>query len=235
MIKTAMILAAGLGQRMRPLTDTLPKPLIAVAGKSMLGRVFEHLENIKVSKIVVNTHYLAHLIEDYIKTHQPETVISPEESLLETGGGIKKALPLLGEEPFFTLNGDSIWSGGKDLRAMEGAWDGAKMDALLLVIPREKAHGYEGGGDFFMAKDGCLLRPEPVQAAPYVYIGVQIVSSPLFQNAPEGPFSMNRLWDKALQQNRLYGYVHQGDWFYISTPEDLYKYEPIIAEREESL
>ena len=232
MIKNAMILAAGLGQRMRPLTDTQPKPLISIAGKTMLERVFEHLKTINVSKIVVNTHYLSPLMEDYIKNHHPETLISHEEILLETGGGTKKALPLLGEGAFFILNGDSIWSGGKGLRAMECAWDESKMDALLLLIPREKAHGYEGRGDFFMSLDGSLLRPEPAQNAPFVYIGVQIVSPLLFQNAPEGPFSMNLLWDKALQQNRLYGYVHQGDWFHISTSEDLQKYEPQVARME---
>ncbi|HUX79694.1 MAG TPA: sugar phosphate nucleotidyltransferase, partial [Alphaproteobacteria bacterium] len=152
MIKSAMILAAGLGKRMWPLTETLPKPLIPVAGNTMLGRAFEHLKMTHVSNIVVNTHYLAPLVEDYIQKHHPDTLISREEILLETGGGIKKALPFLGKEPFFTLNGDSIWSqGSESLSAMEDAWNEKKMDALLLLIPREKAHGYEGHGDFFMS------------------------------------------------------------------------------------
>lgn len=228
MIKSAMILAAGLSTRMRPLTDNLPKPLISVAGKTMLGRAFDHLKQLKVSNIVVNTHYLAPLIEKYIQDHHPQTLISHEEILLETGGGIKKALPLLGEGPFFTLNGDSIWSGGEGLDAMELAWDGDKMDVLLLLIPCEKAHGYEGGGDFFMSKDGQLSRPGKSPKGAYVYIGVQLVHSRLFDGAPEGPFSMNLLWDKALQEGRLYGLVHQGEWFHISTPGDLQKYEPII-------
>jgi len=228
MAKSAMILAAGLGLRMRPLTLTLPKPLIPVAGQSMLERAFDHLKNLKISRLVVNTHYLAPLIEGYIKTHHPETLISHEDILLETGGGIKKALPLLGENAFFTLNGDSIWTGPESLKAMEGVWNAAIMNALLLLIPRDKAQGYEGRGDFFMAEDGHLSRPEQNSTAPYVYIGVQLINPALFQNAPEGPFSMNLLWNKALQKGRLYGYVHEGEWFHISTPEDLKKYEPIV-------
>ncbi|OJW49059.1 MAG: hypothetical protein BGO67_10840 [Alphaproteobacteria bacterium 41-28] len=225
MIKSAMILAAGLGKRMRPLTDTLPKPLIPVGGKTMLGRAFEHLKRIQVSNIVVNTHYLAPLMEEYLWNHHPEALISHEDILLETGGGIKKALSLLGEEPFFTLNGDSIWSGGQGLQVMGQAWNEEKMDALLLLIPREKALGCQGRGDFFMSEQGVLSRPGKDQDAPYVYIGVQVVHPHLFQGAPEGSFSMNLLWDKALPKGRLYGVVHQGEWFHISTPGDVKKYE----------
>jgi len=234
MIKSAMILAAGLGQRMRPLTNTLPKPLIPVVGKTMLERTFEHLKNTNVSKIVVNTHYLAPLVEEYIKASHPKTLISHEKVLLETGGGIKKALPLLGEEAFFTLNGDSIWRGTEKLTAMEKRWNEAEMDALLLLIPREKAHGYAGRGDFFMSEEGRLSRPKQEQEAPYVYIGVQLVHSRLFEGAPEGAFSLNVLWDKSLQRNRLYGHVYQGDYFHISTPEDLRTYELLLARMESS-
>lgn len=235
MIKTAMILAAGLGQRMRPLTNTLPKPLIPVAGKSMLERTFEHLRENEISKVVVNTHYLAPLIEDAVKDLCPEVLISHEEILLETGGGIKKALPLLGEDPFFTLNGDSVWSHSQSLKVMKKAWNEEQMDALLLLIPREKAHGYEGRGDFFMSSEGRLTRLGEAPSAPYVYIGVQLVSPRLFKDAPEGSFSLNILWNKALEKGRLYGLVHQGDWFHISTPEDLQKYEPMVARVEGEL
>lgn len=229
MTKSAMILAAGLGQRMRPLTNTLPKPLISVAGQSMLERTFDHLKKVKISNIVVNTHYLAPLIVERLKALHPQTLISHEDILLETGGGIKKALPLLGKDPFFTLNGDSIWSGPESLTGMGNKWEGKEMDALLLLIPREKAHGYEGLGDFLMDSQGRLSRPERGETAPYVYIGVQLLTSHLFQNAPHGPFSMNLLWDIALAKNRLYGHVHGGEWFHISTPQDLEKYEPIIV------
>ncbi|MBY0292520.1 MAG: nucleotidyltransferase family protein, partial [Alphaproteobacteria bacterium] len=218
--------------RLRPLTNTLPKPLISVAGKTMLARAFDHIKEYGISNIVVNTHYLAPLIQNYINTHHPGTILSHEDCLLETGGGIKKALPLLGQEPFFTLNGDNIWLGTRSLAAMKKVWNAAQMDALLLLIPREKAYGYEGHGDFFMSSNHELSRPTPGLKAPFVYIGVQLVNPTLFHEAPEGPFSLNLLWDKALQRGRLYGYVHQGDCFHISTPQDLQKYEPIILQSE---
>lgn len=228
MVKSAMILAAGLGKRMRPLTDTLPKPLISVAGKSMLDRAFHYLQKTNVSNIVVNTHYLAPLIERHIKTFYPQTSISHEEILLETGGGVKKALPLLGQDPFFVLNGDSIWTGPKSLTSMEKKWNGKEMDSLLLLIPRSKAHGYKRQGDFHMGPDGHLWRPKNEETAPYVYIGVQLLNPQLFQDSPSGSFSMNLLWDQALRKRRLYGHVHEGEWFHISTPQDINKYEPMI-------
>ena len=232
MAKSAMILAAGLGLRMRPLTNTLPKPLISVAGKTMLARAFGHIKEYGITNIVVNAHYLAPLLEKYIKLHYPEALISYEETLLETGGGIKKALPLLGQEPFFTLNGDSIWLGTRSLEAMRKVWNTAQMDALLLLIPREKAYGYEGNGDFFMSTQQQLSRPPSGSKAPFVYIGVQLVHPTLFDGAPEGQLSVNLLWDKAHQRGRLYGCIHQGDCFHISTPQDLQKYEPIILQTE---
>lgn len=223
-----MILAAGLGLRMRPLTNTLPKPLIPVAGKTMLDRAFAHLHAVEISKIVVNTHYLAPLIEKAVPSG---TLLSHEETLLETGGGIKKALPLLGNNPFFTLNGDSVWTGSESLKEMEQFWDASKMDALLLLIPREKAHGYQGKGDFFMSEEGRLTRCGTVPEVPYVYGGAQLTSPYLFEDSPEGAFSLNVLWDKALQKERLFGCVHKGDWFHISTPQDLDRYEPMVKKR----
>ncbi|MBY0501566.1 MAG: nucleotidyltransferase family protein [Alphaproteobacteria bacterium] len=229
MIQSAMILAAGFGKRMRPITETLPKPLISVGGKSLLERTFEHVRKADISNIVVNTHHLAPLVEEAAKKLHPATQISYEKVLLETGGGIKKALPLLlSEKSFFTLNGDSIWSGPNSLTYMEKAWDEEKMDALLLLVPREKAQGYKGKGDFFLSNDGLLTRPSQNEWAPYVYIGVQLTSSFLFQDSPDGSFSLNIVWDKALRKGRLYGYVHQGEWFHMSTPEDLKKYGSLI-------
>ena len=228
MVKKAMILAAGLGQRMRPLTDTLPKPLISVAGKSMLDRTFEHLKKIGISNIVVNTHYLAPLIIEHVKALHPYAATSHEEILLETGGGIKKALPLLGHDPFFFFFFDNIWSGKQKLIGMEKKWDKEKMEALLLLIPREKAHGYEGAGDFFVDSQGCLRRPKKDEYAPFVYIGVQILTPDLFERTPHGPFSMNLLWDKVLEKGRLHGHIHRGEWFHMSTPQDIDKYEEQI-------
>lgn len=231
-MKSAMILAAGLGLRMRPITDTLPKPLITVGGKSMLERAFEHVRAIGISQVVVNTHHLAVLVEEKAKAIYPNALVSHENILLETGGGIKKALPLLGEGAFITLNGDCIWIGSQGLGSLKKAWNNNKMEALLLLLPREKAHGYKGRGDFFMAPDGRLSRLGEAKEAPYVYVGVQVVSPKLFQQAPEGPFSMNFLWDKALQEGRLYGHIYSGDWFHMSTPEDLKTYEPLIEKKE---
>lgn len=229
MIESAMILAAGLGKRMRPLTNTLPKPLIPVAGKTMLERTFFHIKEADISNIVVNTHYLASQVEEAVFAFHPEALISYEKILLETGGGIQKALPLLKGDSFFTLNGDSIWSGSLSLKTMETGWNEDQMDALLLLVPRENAHGYEGRGDFFISEEGRLTRPSQGMRAPYVYIGIQITQHQLFHGAPQGPFSVNVLWDKALDKGRLYGTIYQGEWFHISTPECFRKYEPLIG------
>lgn len=221
----AMILAAGFGKRMRPLTDNLPKPLIVVGGRSMLERTFQHLTHLGIKDVVVNTHYLPHLLEEKARTLWPSVKISHEDEILETGGGIKKALPLLGEAPFFTLNGDSVWTHSEGLKTMEKTWDDKKMDALLLLLPKEKAHGYEGDGDFSLSSSGTLTRPQSSKPAPLVYIGVQLVHPRLFLDSPEGAFSMNLLWNKALDKGRLYGMVHEGDWYHLSTPHDVEKYD----------
>jgi len=195
----------------------------------MLQRAFQHLKEAHVSNIVVNAHYLAPLVEDHVRSLCPHARISHEDILLETGGGIKKALPLLGSDPFFVLNGDSIWKGPNSLKEMKEKWYGKTMEALLLLVPREKAYGYEGLGDFHMDFNGRLYRPSQGKEAPYVYIGAQLIDPHLFHQAPSGPFSMNLLWNKALENGRLYGHIHQGEWFHISTPQDLEKYEPKIA------
>ena len=219
-----MILAAGLGLRMRPLTNTTPKPLIPVKGKTMLQRAYEHLKTIDAGPIVVNAHYLPDKIVTHVQELDPEIMISSEEVLLETAGGIKKALPLLGEGAFFTLNGDTVWTGSESLNTMEGLWDPVTMDALLLLVPKENAHGYDGKGDFFLDPKGNLRRPQNGERAPYVYMGVQLTHSPLFEGAPEGPLSLNVLWNRALEKGRLFGLLHKGDWFHISTPKDLDKF-----------
>ena len=224
MTKSAMILAAGLGLRMRPITNTIPKPLIPIKGKTMLQRAYEHLKTIDAAPIVVNVHYLPEQIVAHVAKLDPEICISHEEDLLETAGGIKKALPLLGEGAFFTLNGDTVWTGSESLKAMEHTWDPSQMDALLLLVPKENAHGYEGNGDFFLEPDGHLRRPQKDESAPYVYMGVQLTHAGLFEGSPEGSFSLNVLWNKALEKGRLHGLIHQGEWFHISTPEDLETY-----------
>ena len=229
MITTAMVLTAGLGKRMRPLTTHKPKPLISVAGKTMLSRVFSHLQEAHLSKIVVNTHYLASQITEAVPAG---TLISHEELLLETGGGVKNALSLLGQEAFFVLNGDSVWTGSETLQKMNHLWNDSKMDALLLLIEKENAYGYQGKGDFFREPTGQLSRCGEAPEAPYVYGGVHILHPRLFENSPSGPFSLNLIWDKALEEDRLFGVPHNGQWFHIDTPEALKQYEPLIVSLE---
>ncbi len=220
---TAMVMAAGLGKRMRPLTVTRPKPLVEVAGETLLDHTLDHLKRAGVRRVVVNVHYLPDLIEQHLKTHDHglEVVISDErEQLLETGGGLMKAKPLIPDDPFLCVNGDNyLVMGALDsIRQLAARWDDAKMDALLLVIPQARAHNHGGQGDFTMDGEGRLARRKPGKVAPFVYIGVQLISQRLLTGAPEGPFSTNILWDRAIAAGRCYGMVHTGLWFDVGTP-----------------
>ncbi len=217
----AMVLAAGLGTRMRPLTLTRPKPLIEVAGQTLLDRVLGWMENAGVKDMVVNTHYLARQIEDHVRHYKNIQVSSEADALLETGGGIAKALPLLGPAPFFSANSDTICLDGKTpaLHRMAAAWNDDEMDALLLLHPTEKAIGYEGRGDFAINPDGTLTRRGDAPSAPYVFTGVQLLHPRLFAGHPAGPFSMNILYDRA--GPRLRAIAHDGDWLHVGDPEGL--------------
>ena len=223
-----MVLAAGLGLRMRPLTEKTPKPLIPVAGRCMLDRALDHLAAVGVVNRVVNSHYLAQQIADHMDARQREEgsavkiVVSHEADLLDTGGGVVKALPLLGAAPFFVINGDIMWRDGPEpaLRRLAAAWDDDAMDALLLVHPREAAIGYDGPGDFNLAPDGKLARRSG-DSAPFVFTGVQILSPRLLDGAPSGAFSLNKFYDRAASAGRLYGLIHTGHWFHIGTPDGL--------------
>jgi len=222
--KTAMVLAAGLGQRMRPLTDKMPKPLIEVRGRAMLDTIFDRLEDAGITKVVVNLHYLGEMIEVHLKGRTtPEVVFSKEEDLLETGGGVTKALPLLGEDPFYVLNGDVCWLDGLTpaLQRLGAAWNDAEMDALLLLHPTVSAFGYEGIGDYFMDPTGRLRRRQERQIAPFIHAGIQILHPRLFDGAPAGSFSLNKLYDKAQEAERLWGVRHDGEWYHVGTPEEL--------------
>ena len=224
MPKRAMVLAAGLGKRMRPLTDTTPKPLLAVAGRTLLDRALDRLADAKIERAVVNVHYLGAQIEAHLKSRTtPPIAISREDVLLETGGGVAKALPLLGDAPFFAVNADVLWLDGATpaLRRLARAWDDAQMDALLLMQSTATARGYEGRGDYFLDAVGRLKRRRGSEVAPYVYAAVQILHPRLFQGAPSGAFSLNVLYDKAQEAGRLWGIVHDGLWFHVGTPEDL--------------
>ena len=224
--ETAMIMAAGLGKRMRPLTATRPKPLIEVGGKALLDHVLEKLRVAGVKKVVVNVHYLAEALEAHLtsREHGLEVVISDERDLLmETGGGLVKAAPLIDSDPFLALNSDNLWIDGPadTLKLLASHWDDTKMDALLLLVPQARALNHRGMGDFHMGSTGRLRRRERSHVAPFVFTGIQIVSKRLLREAPEGPFSTNILWDRAIEEGRCYGAVPQGLWFDVGTPQTI--------------
>lgn len=217
--RTAMVLAAGLGKRMRPLTDNLPKPLVEVAGKPLIDYALDRFAAAGVGRAVVNVHYFADQMEAHLKTRMaPEIIISDERDLLlETGGGLKKAAPFLGKAPFFSANTDAILideEGGEACAALAEAWDEEAMDALLLLVPRERASGYDGAGDFDLSADGRIAFRSG-KTAPYIFTGLQILSPRLLGGAPEGPFGARLLWDKALAAGRLYGALHKGFWMHV--------------------
>ena len=223
---TAMIMAAGLGKRMRPLTATKPKPLIEVAGQSLLDHVLERLKAAGVKKVVVNVHYLADAVEAHLATrsHGLEIVISDERKLLmETGGGLVQAEPLIDSDPFLSINSDNLWIDGPadTLRLIASHWDDKKMDALLLLVPLARAENHKGMGDFHMDRTGRLRRREKSHVAPFVFTGIQMVSKRLLRDAPEGPFSTNVLWNRAIEEGRCFGAVHQGLWFDVGTPKSI--------------
>jgi MurNAc alpha-1-phosphate uridylyltransferase len=223
---TAMIMAAGLGKRMRPLTATRPKPLIEVGGKALLDHVLEKLSAAGVKKVVVNVHYLADAIEAHLasRKHGLEVAISDERKLLlETGGGLVQAAPLIDSDPFIAINSDNLWVDGPadTLKLLSAHWDDAKMDALLLLVPLARAENHKGMGDFHMDRSGRVRRRDKGHVAPFVFTGVQMVSKRLLREAPEGPFSTNVLWDRAIEEGRCFGAVHQGLWFDVGTPKSI--------------
>lgn len=233
-IRTAMVLAAGLGKRMRPLTATRPKPLVEVAGKPLLDHVLDRLRAVGIARAVVNTHYLADAVVAHLKDQAQdlEILVSDETGeLLETGGGVTKALPLIEDETFLIVNSDNLWVDGPvdAIRLLEQRWDEKEMDALLLVVPLANAHCHGGVGDFRMDPVGRLSRRAPGKPAPFVYTGVQIVSRRLFRDAPAGAFSMNLLWNRAIAEGRVFGLVHEGLWFDVGTPPAIAKTEAILA------
>lgn len=220
---TAMIMAAGLGTRMRPLTDHCPKPLIKVAGRPLIDHVLDEVREAGVRRVVVNVHYLPEAIEAHLAAHHGDldVAISDERDLLlETGGGMVRAEPLIPSDPFLAINSDNYWTDGPEnsLRRLASAWRDGDMDCLLLLVPRERAGNHTGKGDFFMADDGRLARRGQADSAPLVYTGIQMVAKRLLRDAPEGPFSTNILWDRAIGEGRCFGLVHQGLWFDVGTP-----------------
>lgn len=234
MPRTAMVLAAGLGKRMRPLTATRPKPLVGVAGRTLLDRALDRLRAGGIETAIVNVHYLADAIEAHLqaKPQGMDIRISDERGrLLETGGGVTKALPLIGEDPFYVVNSDNLWIDGPvdTLKLLAQRWDAAQMDALMLMVPLARANCHAGFGDFHMDQLGRLARKRQSRVAPFVFTGVQLVARHLFDDTPEGPFSMNVLWNRAIEAGRCFGVVHQGLWFDVGTPRAVKMTEELLA------
>jgi N-acetyl-alpha-D-muramate 1-phosphate uridylyltransferase len=222
----AMIMAAGLGTRMRPLTDHKPKPLVEVMGQPLIEHALEKLRLAHVKKAVVNVHYLPEQIEAYLADHAGdlEIMISDERAvLMETGGGLVQALPLIDTDPFYCINSDAIWTDGAvdSLTRLAHAWDSARMDGLLLLAPRARAFNHHGHGDFSLDAQGRILRRGDAPVAPYVYTGIQLLARAFLDDAPSGPFSTNILWDRAIAKGRLFGLEHHGDWYDIGSPQSI--------------
>lgn len=223
-LPTAMVLSAGLGTRMRPLTDTRPKPLVAVEGRALIDHVLDRVAEAGIPRAVVNLHHHADLLEAHLKARAgaPEVLLSDERgALLETGGGVRKALPLIGPGPFLAINSDTIWIEGMrpNLARLAERFDPATMDALLLLAPAALSIGYDGMGDFQMDTLGRLTRRAERQVAPFVYAGAAILKPELFAGTPEGAFSLNRIFDKAAADERLFGLRLDGVWMHVGTPD----------------
>ena len=234
-IRTAMVLAAGLGTRMRPLTNARPKPLVPVDGKALIDHALDDLAAAGVETAVVNVHYLAEMAEAHLEGREsPRVRISDERAaLLETGGGLKKARPLLGEGPVFCTNTDQVFVDGPEGPAalrLAQSFDPARMDALLLLQPAGDAPGYDGKGDFSLDAEGRLIRRGNATSAPFVFTGLQIIDTRLLDHAPDGPFSTNLLWNAALDAGRLYGMVHDGRWMHVGSPAGLQEAERRLAD-----
>ncbi|MBD8638218.1 MULTISPECIES: nucleotidyltransferase family protein [Sphingomonas] len=233
--ETAMVMAAGLGKRMRPLTATRPKPLVEVAGKALIDHVFDRLQRAGIARAVVNVHYLADTLQAHVTDRYPdiEVVISDERRrLMETGGGLVQARTLLGDAPVLVVNSDNLWIDGPvdAIRLLASRWDDATMDALLLMVPLARAHNHGGPGDFHLAADGRITgRRKPGRVAPFAFTGIQILHPRVIADWPEGPFSTNLFWDRAIAAGRAFGQVHQGLWFDVGTPAAIPRTEAILA------
>lgn len=230
---TAMILAAGLGKRMQPLTETVPKPMVRLAGRALIDHVLDRLVDAGITKAVVNVHYLADQLEAHVSQRRmPLIAISDERDvLLETGGGVVRALPLIGDAPFIIHNSDSVWiePATSNIVRMLEKWDAGRMDSLLLLAPTATSLGYDGRGDFDLQFDGRLRRRPMSGTAPYVFAGVSIIRPAMFRGEAERPFSLNRVWDRAIDAGRLYGLVLDGQWMHVGTPAALIDAERAIA------
>lgn len=231
---TAMVMAAGLGKRMRPLTAAQPKPMVRVAGRPLIDHALDRMSDAGIARAVVNVHYLADALEAHLLSRKaPAITISDERAqLLETGGGMVKARAAgLLPDPFFCVNADSIWlDGPRDAFAdLSRHWDADRMDAMLLVVPHARARNFAGAGDFYLDPLGRLRRKQAGRVAPYIYTGIQLVSHRLLRDAPDGPFSTNILWDRAIAEGRLFGTVFTGEWIEVGEPRHVAAAEGYLA------
>ena len=233
-IDTAMVLAAGLGTRMRPVSADKPKPLVLLARKPLIDHVLDRLANAGIARAVVNVHHRADQIERHLKARQkPEIQISDERAhLLDTGGGVKSALPLLGADGFIVHNSDSVWREGvgSNLARLMAAWDHERMDCLLMLVLGPAAIGYQGRGDFSLDSEGRIRRRRELEVVPFVYTGVQILHPRAFAATPDGPFSNNLVWNQAILAGRAYGVRMEGLWMHVGAPAELAAAEHILAD-----
>ncbi len=220
---SVMIFAAGLGTRMLPLSKDRPKALVEVCGKPLINHALSEARAIRAHKIVVNTHAHAQMLESHLAP-APDVQICREEMLLETGGGLRAALPILGVGPVFTLNSDAVWHGPPALKTLKAHWDEGRMDALLLLVPPNKAHAHSGSGSFTLAQDGQITAPGPL-----IYTGAQIVQPAMLLDCPEEIFSIRWLWTRAAEKGRLFGCLYQGAWADVGTPEGIAVAEQMVG------
>jgi MurNAc alpha-1-phosphate uridylyltransferase len=230
----AMVLAAGLGTRMRPLTETIPKPLVLVDGKALIDHVLDRLESAGVKEVIINSFYLAEKLEHHLsKRKSPKIRISREIELLDTGGSVNNVLEILGEAPFYVINSDAFWLNGPfdTLIRLAETWEKKTMDGLLLLHSTVEAVGYNGRGDFCSDNYGSLSRRLESQISPWLFTGIQLLHPRLFKNAPQGIFSLNKLYDKAIEGGRLFGTVHDGEWFHVGSQKGLEETESYMQQR----
>ena len=232
---TAMILAAGMGKRMRPHTKKTPKPLLKIAGRTLLDHALDRSVNAGVKTVVINIHHLAHQIIQHLNDRKDLKIIFSDETngLLETGGGIVKALSHLGNSPFFVINGDVLWVDGPtaSLDRLAQFWNDQTMDGLLLLHSTVESYGYDGVGDFLIDPNGILKRRPEMLISPYVYTGIQLLHPRFFKNIPNSPFSLNQLYNSSIERGRLFGIIHDGEWFHVGTPIGLNEAEVFFQER----
>lgn len=233
-IRSAMLLAAGFGTRMRPLTDNLPKPLIPVGGTTLIDHALDRIVAAGIAEAVVNLHYRGAMIRAHLAGRAIPRIRFSEEApeILETGGGIRQALPMLGDGPFAVLNADTVWQGPEPFAALVAAWDGEAMDGLLLLVPRARAEAHGGPGDFALDAPGGPPRPRGDAAtAPFVFAGAQILAPRAFEGTGPGPFPLRTVWDRLRAAGRLRAIVHDGGWVDAGTPEGLARAEARLGER----